>query len=45
MFVESKVGLVRRADNLTAIYEPSCLDYVGSLTSHNHIGLYSLVRG
>jgi hypothetical protein len=38
MFLGSKVQLVLRADNLTAIYEPTdCLDNVRSLTSHNLI--------
>jgi hypothetical protein len=44
MFLGSKVRLVRKADNLTAIYEP-ILDNVGSLTSHNPIGLQGLLRG
>jgi hypothetical protein len=39
IFLGSKVQRVRRADNLTAIYEPIVLDSVGSLTSHNSIGL------
>jgi hypothetical protein len=41
MFLGSKVRQVRKADNLSAIY----LDNVGSLTSHNPIGLQGLVRG
>jgi hypothetical protein len=47
MFLGSKVRLVSRADNLTAIYEPiaDCLDNVGSLTSHNPIGLGIGYRG
>jgi hypothetical protein len=44
MFLGSKVQLVRKADNLTAIYELDCLDNVGSLTSHNPIGLQGLLR-
>jgi hypothetical protein len=40
MFLGSKVRRVRRADNLTAICEP----IVGSLTSHNSIGLQDLLR-
>jgi hypothetical protein len=39
MFLGSKVRWVRKADNLTAIY-----DNVGSLTSHNPIGLQGLLR-
>jgi hypothetical protein len=39
----SKVRLVRKSDKLTAIYEPT-LDNVGSLTSHNPIGLQGLLR-
>jgi hypothetical protein len=42
MFLGSKVRLVRGADNLTAA---DCLDNVGSLTSHNPIGLHGLLRG
>jgi hypothetical protein len=38
------VRRVRRADNLTTIYA-NCLDNVGSLTSHNPIGLQGLLRG
>jgi hypothetical protein len=41
MFLGSKVWPVRGAENLTAI----CLDNVGSLTSHNPIGLHGLLRG
>jgi hypothetical protein len=40
MFLGSKLWPVSGADNLTAIYE--CLDIVGSLTSHNPIGLHGL---
>jgi hypothetical protein len=43
MFLWSKVRRVRRTENLTAICD--CLDNVGSLTSHNPIGLHSLLRG
>jgi hypothetical protein len=39
MFLGSKVRPVSRADNLTAIYLADCPDNVGSLTSHNPIGL------
>jgi hypothetical protein len=41
MFLGSKVRRVRKADNLGA----DCLDNVGSLTSHNPIGLQGLLRG
>jgi hypothetical protein len=43
MFLGSKVRRVRRADNLTAICEPLCLDNVVSLTSQNPIALHSLL--
>jgi hypothetical protein len=36
---------MRRADILTAICEADCLDNEGFLTSHNPIGLQSLLRG
>jgi hypothetical protein len=41
MFLESRVRPVRGAHNFTAI----CLDNVGSLTSHNPIGLHGPVTG
>jgi hypothetical protein len=44
MFLEIKVRRVRRPDNLTAICEPT-VDNVGSLTSHNPIGLQGLLQG
>jgi hypothetical protein len=46
MFLGSKVrgGGVRRAYNLTTIWV-DCLVNVGSLTSHNPIGLHGLLRG
>jgi hypothetical protein len=44
MFIGSKVRQVSKEDNLTAICEPDCLDNVGSLTSHNSIGLYGLLQ-
>jgi hypothetical protein len=44
MLLGSKMQLVCRADNLTAI-SAYCLDNVGSLTSHNPIGLQGLLRG
>jgi hypothetical protein len=34
---------VHKTNNLTALCEPSVLDNVGSLTSHNPIGLHSLL--
>jgi hypothetical protein len=40
----SKVRPVRRADNLAAM-STDCLDNVGSLTSHNPIGLHGLLQG
>jgi hypothetical protein len=43
MFLGSKVWRVRSADNLTTI-SADCLDNVGSLTSHNPIGLQGLLR-
>jgi hypothetical protein len=46
--MKSRVRPVRRADSLTAICEPivlESLDNVGSLTSHNRIGLQGLFRG
>jgi hypothetical protein len=45
MFLGSKVRPVRRTDNLTTICEPFCLDNVGSLISHNPIGLQGLLWG
>jgi hypothetical protein len=44
MFWGSKVRWMRRADNLTTIWA-DCLDNVGSLPSHNPIGLHGLLRG
>jgi hypothetical protein len=41
----SKVRPVRGVDNLTAIYEPDCIDNVGFLTAHNPKGLHGLLRG
>jgi hypothetical protein len=43
MFLRSRALLVHRADNLTVIYDS--LDNVGSLASHNPIGLHGLLRG
>jgi hypothetical protein len=43
MYLGSKVRRVRMADNLTAIWA-DCLDNVGSLISHNPIGLQGLLR-
>jgi hypothetical protein len=34
----------RKAHNLTAIYEPYCLENVGPSTSHNHVGLHGLLH-
>jgi hypothetical protein len=45
MFMGSRARLVRKADNLTTIYEPIVLDNVGSLTSHKPIGLHGLLWG
>jgi hypothetical protein len=45
MFLGSKVRRVRRSDDRTAICVVDCLDNVGSLTSHNPIGLQGLLRG
>jgi hypothetical protein len=44
MFLGSKARLMRKADNLAAIYEPIVLDNVVSLTLHNSIGLQGLLR-
>jgi hypothetical protein len=44
MFLENKVRRVPKADNLTVI-RADCLDSVGSLTSHNPIGLHGLLQG
>jgi hypothetical protein len=44
MFLGSKVWLVRKADNLTAIWA-EYLDNVGSLTSYNSIGPHGLLQG
>jgi hypothetical protein len=44
VFLGSKVRQVRKADNLTTIWA-DCLDNVGSLTSHNPIGLHGLLWG
>jgi hypothetical protein len=43
MFLGSKVRLVRGAGKLTAIHIVYCLDNVGSLSSHNPIGLHRLL--
>jgi hypothetical protein len=45
MILRNEVRPVRRADKLAAICEPIVLDSVGSLTSHNPIGLHVLLRG
>jgi hypothetical protein len=44
MSVGSRARPVRRADNLTAVYEPIVWT-MGSLTSHSPVGLRSLLRG
>jgi hypothetical protein len=44
MFVGSRVRPVHKADNRTAICEPT-LENVVSLTSHIPIGLHSLLQG
>jgi hypothetical protein len=44
MFLGSKVRRVHKADNLTAICE-RLSNNVGSLISHNPIGLQGLLRG
>jgi hypothetical protein len=41
IFLGSRARPVRRADSFSAV----CLDNVGSLTSHNHIGLQGLLWG
>jgi hypothetical protein len=45
MFLGSRARLVSKADNLTAISEPIVLTMLGSLTSHNPIGLQGLLWG
>jgi hypothetical protein len=35
----------RKADNLTANCETICLENVGTLTSHNPMGLHGLLQG
>jgi hypothetical protein len=45
MSLGSRSRSVRKADNLTAICEPTDLDNVGSSTSHNPIGLHGLLQG
>jgi hypothetical protein len=35
----------RKADNLTTICEPDCLENVGASTSHNPMGLHGLLQG
>jgi hypothetical protein len=42
MLLGSRVRLVRRADSLTAIFEPIVYN-VGSITSHNSVGLRGLL--
>jgi hypothetical protein len=40
-----KERLARKADNLTAICEPICLENVEASTSHNPICLHGLLQG
>jgi hypothetical protein len=35
----------RKADNLTAVCEPICLENVGASMSHNPMGLHGLLQG
>jgi hypothetical protein len=44
MFIRNRAWQVDKAESLTAIYEP-IVDNIGSLTSHNPIGLHGLLRG
>jgi hypothetical protein len=36
---------VRKADNLTAIYEDDCLENVAASTSHNPMGFQGILQG
>jgi hypothetical protein len=45
MFLGSKLRRERRAVKLTVICEPIVCTMLGSLTSHNPIGLHGLLRG
>jgi hypothetical protein len=40
-----KGRLVRKDDNLTAIFVPDCLQNMGASTSHNPMGLHGLLQG
>jgi hypothetical protein len=42
MFLASRAWPTRKADNLTVICEPDCLDNLGSSTTHKSIGLHFL---
>jgi hypothetical protein len=41
----SKGWPARKADNPTAICEPTCLENVGASISHNPMGLHDLLQG
>jgi hypothetical protein len=43
MFLRSRARPVRKADNLSLL-RADCLDNVGSLTSHNPLGLHGLLQ-
>jgi hypothetical protein len=45
IFLAGKGLRVRKADNLTAISEPTVLDDVAALTSHNSMGLHGWLQG
>jgi hypothetical protein len=45
MFLSSKAWPVHKADNFTATHEPTAVDNMGSLTSHNPTDLQGLLRG
>jgi hypothetical protein len=37
--------MAHKADNLTTIYEPECLENVGASTSHNPKDVHALLQG
>jgi hypothetical protein len=41
----SKGRLAYKADNLTAVGEPICLENMGACMSHNPMDLHGLLRG
>jgi hypothetical protein len=43
--LEGKGRSARKADNITAICEPYCQEYVGASTSQNLMGLHGLLQG